>query len=219
MRIIVILLVVLLPLGCRTTAKRDSIDILPASSISAEPSWMSSKGEYHKVKAGETLYRVCSLYEVEIKDVIKVNNLNDPSKIREGQLIYIPTKRLKNSASSSEFVWPVKGDIISNFKDATPRGANKGIDIKLNSSQKVVAAASGEICYSGEDIKGYDKVIMIDHGKGLYSLYAYNDILLVKKGESVKAGDSISRIDKEGGVLHFEVRRDNQPLNPLNFFK
>ena len=217
---IILLFIAIFFVGCISTGNRDVIEFLPASSLYAESSWGSSKGEYHKVESGETLYGICSLYGAETKDVVKANNLKDPSKIKEGQLLYIPAAKVfKSALSGSNFIWPVKGNIISHFKDSTSKGANKGIDIRLTSAQIVVAAASGEICYSGEDIKGYDKVIMIDHGEGLYSLYAYNDALLVEKGDKVKTGEDISRIDDENGVLHFEIRRDNKPLNPLNFFK
>ncbi|MDP8253081.1 MAG: LysM peptidoglycan-binding domain-containing M23 family metallopeptidase [Candidatus Kaelpia aquatica] len=215
----IIFLAMLLLWGCRSTNSRSSIEYLPASKVYAEPSWSKAKGLYHKVRSGETLYKICSSYEVELKDLIAANNLDDPSRIKEGQLLYIPSRAVKQSLSSSDFIWPVKGKVISYFKDSTSSGINKGIDIKLSSSQRVIAAASGEVCYSGEDIKGYDKVVMIDHGGGLYSLYAYNDVLLVKKGDYVKQGDSISRVDKENGVLHFEVRRENNPLDPLKFLK
>ncbi len=205
--------------GCRSTGSRVAVETLPASSLYTEPSRERAQGEYHKVKKGETLYRVCSLYGVEITDVIKANHLKDASKIREGQLLYIPSGSSGRALSSSDFIWPVRGSIVSGFQDSTSKGPNKGIDIKLNSPQIVVAAGSGEVCYSGEDIKGYDKVIMIDHGRGLYSLYAYNDSILVEKGERVKAGDSIASIDREDGMLHFEIRRDNTPLDPLKFLK
>jgi len=214
----IIFLAMLLLWGCTSTSSR-SVEFLPASKVCTESYWDKAKGQYHKVRSGETLYKICSSYGVKLKDVIIANNMEDPSRIKEGQLLYIPDRTVKPNISSSNFIWPVEGKVISYFKDTTSKGANKGIDIRLFSSQRVVAAASGEVCYSGEDIKGYDKVVMIDHGEGLYSLYAYNDLLLVKKGDYVKQGDFISCIDKESGVLHFELRRENNPLDPLKFLK
>jgi len=214
-----VIFVMLLLWGCASTNSKNRVESLPASKVLAESSWDKSNGQYHQVKSGETLYKICSSYKVDLKNVISVNNLEDPSRIKEGQLLYIPGRDIKSNISSSDFIWPAEGTVVSYFKGSTSKGLNKGIDIKLISSQKVIAAASGEVCYSGEDIKGYDKVVMIDHGGGLYSLYAYNDVLLVKKGDHVRQGDSIARIDKESGVLHFEVRKENNPLNPLTFLK
>ena len=110
--------------------------------------------------------------------------------------------------------WPTRGKLVASRSPTS----KKGIDISGEAGQKVVAAADGEIVYSGNGFLGYGKLIIIKHSKIYLSAYAYNHKLIVNEGDKVKAGQQIATmgLDNKGApVLHFEIRKNGKPVNPL----
>lgn len=121
--------------------------------------------------------------------------------------------------------WPTVGRLTSGFGNRiSPFSGRKefhtGIDLANSLGTPVYAAAMGVVTYSG--YKGsYGNVIIIYHGKNGYStVYAHNSKLLVEVGDSVKKGDLIAKMGSTGSStgshLHFEIRMNNEPINPLN---
>ncbi|GAB6042461.1 peptidoglycan DD-metalloendopeptidase family protein [Endothiovibrio diazotrophicus] len=115
--------------------------------------------------------------------------------------------------------WPTDGKLLSTFSSRRP--GRKGIDIGGKRGQPVVAAAAGEVVYSGNGLQRYyGQLIIIKHNERFLSAYAHNDRLLVKEGEQVKAGQRIAALGDSGTdrvKLHFEIRRDGQPVNPMRY--
>jgi len=114
--------------------------------------------------------------------------------------------------------WPSKGMIIETFsgKDAT----RKGIDIGGRAGQVIEASANGRVVYSGSGLRGYGRLIIIKHNERYLSAYAHNRKLLVKEGQQVKQGQKIAEMGRSGTdrvKLHFEIRREGTPVNPLRF--
>lgn len=95
-----------------------------------------------------------------------------------------------------------------------------GIDVGVPSGTKVVAAQSGTVLSAGW-LGGYGKVVMVDHGGGIVTLYAHNSSLSVSAGEKVSQGQEISRSGNTGMStgphLHFEVRVNGQYVDPLKY--
>lgn len=113
---------------------------------------------------------------------------------------------------------PVKGKIIKKFNHR--RNDAKGIDIAGKLGAAIVAAGDGKVVYSGDGLISYGKLIIIKHNKTYLSAYAYNHKLLVKEGESIKAGQKIAemgRKDKLSPRLHFEIRKNGKPVDPLKY--
>ena len=111
--------------------------------------------------------------------------------------------------------WPTRGKLL---KSNSPT-AKKGIDISGKTGQRVVAAATGEVVYSGSGLLGYGKLIIIKHNDTYLSAYAHNQKLIVTEGDKVKAGQQISTMgsDSKGTpVLHFEIRKNGKPIDPLH---
>ncbi|OQX84075.1 MAG: hypothetical protein B6D53_00820 [Candidatus Omnitrophica bacterium 4484_49] len=204
--------------GCAAVPRRESseYEVISAHEV-FQPPEPPSRGVYHKVQKGETLYRIARAYDVQIQDIVRANNLANPSMIKEGQLLYIPGVEKTISLSEKKFIWPVNGKVIVNYHQKTKRGISKGIDILSSGDYNVRAVKSGVVSYSGEDLKGYGNVIIIDHGDEIYSVYAYADKVFVSKGEFVNQGETIAALSPQHPVLHFEIRKGHKPVDPLYY--
>ncbi|HHL32539.1 MAG TPA: LysM peptidoglycan-binding domain-containing protein [Oceanospirillales bacterium] len=126
----------------------------------------------------------------------------------------------KQTAPSSNvrWIWPVKGRIISTFSQADV--SRKGIDIAAKRGQAVYASNNGTVVYSGDGLRGYGELIIIKHSNNLLSAYAHNSQRLVKEGQTVRQGQEIAKsgIGTDGmALLHFEIRRNGQPVNPMSY--
>ena len=118
----------------------------------------------------------------------------------------------------SKWLWPTKGRIISNFKVNDP--ARNGIEIGGKEGQAIISTASGEVVYSGNGLIGYGELLIIKHNDRMLSAYAHNRKRLVSEGQRVDAGTQIAemgRNDRNQAVLHFEIRINGSPVNPLKY--
>ena len=113
---------------------------------------------------------------------------------------------------------PAKGKVVKKFNRR--RNDAKGIDIAGRQGDSIVASAKGKVVYSGDGLISYGKLIIIKHNKTYLSAYAYNHKLLVKEGDIVKTGQKIAemgRKDKLTPRLHFEIRKNGKPVDPLKY--
>ena len=114
------------------------------------------------------------------------------------------------------FQWPIKGRVLKSFAQAD----NKGIDIAGEMGQNVNAAETGKVVYSGQGLIGYGNLLIIKHNDLYLSAYANNRRLLVAEGDTVRKGEVIAKVGQAGSnqaSLHFEIRKNGKPVNPLNF--
>jgi lipoprotein NlpD len=115
------------------------------------------------------------------------------------------------------FQWPVKGKVIRNFSQSR----NKGIDIAgKKGKQSVKAAEAGKVVYSGQGLAGFGNLLIIKHNDEYLSAYANNSRLLVKEGQQVAKGLDIAEIsesESKPNTLHFEIRKNGNPVNPVEF--
>ena len=117
-----------------------------------------------------------------------------------------------------QWQWPVKGKIISGFSHQ--QQGNKGIDISGREGDRVNAAASGQVVYAGNALRGYGNLIIIKHNDDYLSAYAHNKRILVKERQEVKAGQQIAEMgdtDAANTRLHFEIRFRGQSVDPLRY--
>jgi lipoprotein NlpD len=124
------------------------------------------------------------------------------------------------AASVSEedvsWLWPSNGKIIGTFSE----GGSKGIDIAGKAGDPVLAAGEGKVVYSGTGLRGYGKLVIVKHNNTFLSAYAHNQNVLVKEGQSVAKGQKIAEMgntDADQVKLHFEVRRQGKPVDPLKY--
>jgi murein DD-endopeptidase MepM/ murein hydrolase activator NlpD len=199
-------------------------------------------GVYHRVRPGDTLYRIGKAYGVSHEQLAKVNRISDPSRIYVGQKIFVPeanrelpvdiitptdAKRIEPESASpapiaGSFIldWPVHGgELSSRFGD---RGSSfhDGIDIRAPVGTPVKAAYEGVVIYS-DVLRGYGNVIIVRHVNGFATVYAHNHANLVRAEDRVRRGQVIAHVGVSGRTsgpnLHFEVRKNNVAHDPLHF--
>jgi lipoprotein NlpD len=117
-----------------------------------------------------------------------------------------------------DIMWPIQGKITSPFG---PRGKriHGGIDIRSPSYQEVKAAMDGEVILARNTQRGYGKVVFLRHDQGFLSIYGHLNVIMAKEGDAVRQGQSIGGVGSTGRStgphLHFELRHNGRPLNPL----
>mgnify|MGYP002633930641 FL=1 len=201
----------------------------------------TSEGVYHTVQKDQTLYSIARAYELSVSVLQRANHIHDPSKLREGTRLWIPgarrvlqiptsskppSKTAKNKTSPTVsplkgfLIWPSKGTLTSRFGMRDGR-KHEGIDIAAPKGTPIHSAADGDVVFSGWGPTGYGKMVIIKHKHHLTTLYAHNSKLIVKKGSRVKQGQRISLMGSTGRSsgphLHFEVRNDTHPKDPIKY--
>ncbi len=137
-----------------------------------------------------------------------------------------PTKKTSTKTTTPTYAanrtltwkWPVYGNIISTYSESA--AGRKGIDIAGKSGQSIKAAAAGKVVYSGNGLARYGNLIIIKHNDAYLSAYAHNKALLVKEGQNVQVGQKIATLGRTGtqrNQLHFEIRRNGKPVDPMRF--
>ncbi len=121
-------------------------------------------------------------------------------------------------SANTAWHWPAEGEVIAKFSPVSP--VNKGIDIAGRLGEPVLAAAAGTVVYAGSGLLGYGNLVIIKHNDRYLSAYAHSQRLLVKENQQVKARQPIAEIGSSGTdkvKLHFEIRRDGKPVDPMRY--
>jgi lipoprotein NlpD len=117
---------------------------------------------------------------------------------------------------SIAWAWPTQGKVVAGFNEAS----NKGLDIAGKTGQAINAASAGKVIYSGSDLRGYGKLVIVKHNKTYLSVYAHNSKIVVKEGQTVSAGQKIAEMgntDSNSVKLHFEIRRLGKSVDPAKY--
>lgn len=121
----------------------------------------------------------------------------------------------------SQMVWPVRGEVLYGFGDKKGRTYCRGVELLAMPGEPVHAACDGQVTFVSESLKGYGKAIVIDHGNGMETVYAFQSENAAAPGDRVKAGQVIAKAGCGGRAVsnsvHFEVRRNHMPVDPLTF--
>jgi len=195
---------------------------------------------FHVVKPGETLFRIGKAYDVSFEELAKANRLKDPSQIYVGQRILIPGANRQLpvdtiapvetapvsrkpptpvEVNGEPLLWPVSGAVNSGYG---PRGSSfhDGIDIAAPEGTPIQAIERGEVIYS-DQLRGYGNIVIVRHQGGMTSVYAHNQVNLVREGQQVSKGEVIAKVGSTGRVtgphLHLEIRKNNAAQDPLRY--
>ncbi|MEC8643872.1 MAG: peptidoglycan DD-metalloendopeptidase family protein [Pseudomonadota bacterium] len=217
-----------------------------AGCVGLEPGYKSNRAkEYYVVQKGDTLYSIAFRYGMDYKSLAKTNGIKPPYTIYLNQKLSLKNVSLtplsdsgpndenvsrdkikkkkakvakKQPSKSVGWSWPLHGEVLNKFSLSQPM--NKGIDIAGKKDLPVLAAADGDVVYAGGNLRGYGKLVILKHENGYLSAYGNNEVILVKEGDFVSTGSIISRVGRSASgkeFLHFEIRRDGKPVNPLRF--
>ncbi len=125
--------------------------------------------------------------------------------------------RPATSAQPGQLRWPLRGVLYARF-GKKGREPHDGIDLAAPEGTPVATADAGTVLFAGEQ-RGYGNIVIVQHGQGLITLYAHNRDLRVKTGQVVREGQVIATVGDSGKTsgphLHFEVRQDGKPVDPL----
>jgi lipoprotein NlpD len=124
-----------------------------------------------------------------------------------------------SSMSGQKWLWPAQGRVAARF---VPQQGKKGIDIAGRKGDMIHASSSGVVAYAGSGLAGYGNLIIIKHNDQYLTAYGNNSKNIVKEGQKVKAGQIIAEmgvIDRHYWGVHFEIRKDGRPVNPLDYLR
>ena len=206
----------------------------------------SVEGIIHDVRLHETLIEIAELYEANVDDIVgfAANNLPDANTVREGSTILVPGGRVvalppppaatptppprpvavatppptTTTTSTFGFIWPGAGSITSWFGPSHPLG----IDIGMPTGSPVWASAAGQVTFvGGHPCCSYGYYVIVRHDQTFTTRYGHFSAFAVKLGQHVEQGDLLGYSGSTGAStgphLHFEIRRNGTPQNPINF--
>lgn len=189
-------------------------------------------GKYVLLKQSVSASELAKMFSANKSDIVRAN---PSAKFKRGERIFVPTKVglwtqmerhdigiFAMPSYSGEFMWPVPATKRISSRYGMRHGKHHdGIDIPAPRGTHIVSTADGAVIYAGQRISGYGKMVIIKHTDELYSVYAHASTILVKKGERVRRGQVIAKVGNTGRSsgphLHFEIRRNDVPINPMKF--
>jgi septal ring factor EnvC (AmiA/AmiB activator) len=163
----------------------------------------------------------------ELEDAArKIQSLIDAleaARAAEGDVV--PQWASDLAAAEGSVPWPVSGEVVTKFgANVNPRFGtstySNGIDISCAAGTPIRCVADGKVEFV-DRLAGYDMCIIVNHGRGYYTLYAHSTDVLVRVGQEIKGGDAIAKVGDgsslKGNVLHFEIRKGKDALDPQNW--
>lgn len=177
---------------------------------------------WNKIRKPYTIYPKQKLRVIPISSDGKKKKIITKRNSRriKGNKNRLPTDNKIEYVSNSKlkWLWPTQGKVVSTFSIRDP--GRRGIDIVGRKGQPVKAAAAGRVVYRGNGLRGYGNLIIIKHNETYFSAYAHTEGVVVKEDEKVKLGQKLadmSNTSSEKTKLHFEIRRNGKPVNPMRY--
>jgi len=186
------------------------------------------KQRYHTVDKSMTtreFYQRMGIEAGHLEDVVALDSV-----LQAGQRVYVPYERGKKIDESRRsrrtrairahsFIWPIQGGLLTSAFGYRWNRFHEGIDLVAPIGTPIHAAQNGVVLYAGNSIKGYGNMVVLKHPNGLVTVYAHNKETFVRKGQKVQKGDKIASLGGSGKTtgahLHFEVRNNSRPIDPM----
>lgn len=141
-------------------------------------------------------------------------------KAPTNEVLMVGTKEKPSGVGTGSFAVPYNGNITSRYGQRS-MGNHKGVDIVGPTGSPIYASDDGVVTYADFENGGYGNIVKIDHQNGYETYYAHCSEILVKKGDVVKKGDLIAKVGNTGrstgSHLHFEIRKNGETQNPLDY--
>ncbi|KQM19080.1 hypothetical protein ASE49_06260 [Novosphingobium sp. Leaf2] len=190
----------------------------------------------HQVKPGDSSFSIAMDYAVPWEQIALANSLSPSASVKPGQVLLIPTllnpptpvSRAPASPAkptpapavtkTARFAWPLTGPVRRGFSSSGDY--HDGLDIAAPKGTTVRAAGAGTVVFAGKEKDQFGNLVVIDHGDGWHTAYAFLSRITVKQGASVVAGERVGLVGNtgkaKGDELHFEVRREGKPVDPVS---
>jgi murein DD-endopeptidase MepM/ murein hydrolase activator NlpD len=197
-------------------------------------------GTWHTVEQGETSATIAKQAGIPVEDFLEINGLRKNEVLVPGQSVFVlgtsagqpgsnaapmiayaPSTTSAATNSSAPLRWPVAAPRLTSPFGKRWGKEHEGIDMAAPIGTPVYAASAGSVIYAGDQVRGYGNMVVIRHSGDLVTVYAHNSLLLVHIGDTVAVGQEIARVGDTGRAtaphLHFEVRRNEVPQDPMQF--
>jgi murein DD-endopeptidase MepM/ murein hydrolase activator NlpD len=179
-----------------------------------------------------TVYHVAREYGVTPERLMAANNIADSRSLYVGEVLTIPGHPIAEASAmplselwsppraDRQFVWPVTAGQLSSPFGMRNGTMHDGVDIDAPVGTLIHAADDGIVIFSGR-LHGYGNAVIVQHSGGYVTVYGHNQRNLVREGERVARGQTIAELGATGRAsgpnLHFEVRYNNHPENPMAY--
>jgi lipoprotein NlpD len=197
--------------------------VTPPAGVDARPvasgASTSNGGVKQEPKGGTQPYSdetLARMRQGESRPVDAKNTDAKPAASQAAAASTAPEKAVVVATAEGDWIWPSNGKLIAPFNEAS----NKGVDLAGKTGDPVQAAGSGKVVYAGTGLRGYGNLVIIKHDATYLSAYAHNSKILVKEGQSVTKGMKIAEVgssDADQPKLHFEIRKQGKPVDPLAY--
>ncbi len=191
---------------------------------------------FYVIKRGDTLYSIGRRTGLSVSTLARLNGLRSPYRIHPGMKLRLrgpavaakapqpvsrrsPAKPRQSSSQASGITWrwPTSSPVVGEFG-----GVNKGLDFFLAPGSKITSAGDGEVVYAGAGLAGFEQLVIVRHNAQYLSAYSLNQPLSVKEGQRIKAGQAIAAINRDGRAarsVHFQIRRNGEPISPRSVLR
>lgn len=176
-----------------------------------------------QIEAGDTLFGIAKGYGVDLGALLKANKGVNPEALQPGQELALPAMAFGLSPDLQRyqglFGWPLEAPLTSPFGPRWGR-FHAGIDFAADEGTAIRASRAGKVTTAG-NLKDYGLAVVITHPDGTRTLYGHCSALRVQEGDKVKAGQIVAEVGSTGlstgPHLHFEIRVEDEPRDPLLF--
>jgi murein DD-endopeptidase MepM/ murein hydrolase activator NlpD len=197
-------------------------------------------GSWYVVRPGDTSLEIAERAGIPVEDFLEANGLRSGEPLEVGRIVFVlkneppgtaprqdPSPMKENGKANQTpraaaiLQWPMKNPILTSPFGTRWGKLHEGIDMAAAIGTPVYSAAPGVVLYSGDQVKGYGRMLVLQHEGNLVTVYAHNSALKVRTGERVRVGQEIALAGDSGRStaphLHFEVRRGELPQDPIPF--
>ncbi len=125
----------------------------------------------------------------------------------------------QRAVGGGKFAWPVQGKVVTPFNEGWQKACH-GIEIAAEAGTPVTASRTGKVLLANE-FPGYGQLVLIDHGDGMASVYAYLETIKVREGQQVEQGRQIATVGRKGSrpLCFFQIRRQGKKVDPMPYLK
>ncbi|UDF29661.1 UNVERIFIED_ORG: peptidoglycan DD-metalloendopeptidase family protein [Roseateles sp. XES5] len=159
----------------------------------------------------ETAEKKPESYKAPVKTVTEVAEKSDV------------TDEAPESTGIGKYRWPVRGAVIAGYGANVEGNRNDGIDISVPEGTPIKAAENGVVIYAGSSLKELGNAVLVRHDDGTVTVYGHAGDLSVQRGQKIQRGQTVATSGMSGNAtrpkVHFEVRKNATPVNPMTFLE